>query len=698
MSYWTKGSFLKKCKPKVLGSTRLYSLNGLILPEIIVQSLLIILFIIDFLFKLDETMRHQSTFTPFFAAILLLTLPCTNRAQTPIHQFSVSSIADSLLDDANSIVRLSSTELTVKDPQNATGHFHEVYTVLNKKADRNLIFASYNSSFRQLTDVNIRVYDKQGLQIQKYNKKDMMSTSFGEELVDDGSLTYFRVSPPSYPVTVEFDYDIKYKGILVYPGFEMQSDAQSVEKSSYQITLPTALGFRYKSINTSIKPRKNTAGLLSTYQWEVANLPAVTLASHAGPDYQYLPMVLMAADQFSMDNYPGKMDSWAHFGDWVRLLNKKDAALKPEQIAFYQQLTAGAATQLQKARLIYDYMQRNMRYVSIQLGIGGYKPLPAAFVSTKKYGDCKALSHFMQAALSAIGIESYPALINADRPDLPVDQDFPNGYFDHEILCIPRLEGVKDTTWLECTSKLIDFGKLGYSTAGNYALLLTPDGGKLIKTPASTCQGNVLSISDLITLHADGSAIQQSRYAGQGAFKDLFLYGFYQHADRDKKDFITDYLGLKSTDSLRFNEQPKNAGPYTFDLDLKYDNFPDFSSGRKVFVRSRPFSRFIYTPDEDSSRKADYYFQFAQTIRDTTIYQLDGDMHPESVPENRQVSYDFGTYASQYHYDADSRKLSIINELVIKQDIVKAAKYNDLIDFTGKVAGDVEEKIVFIKD
>lgn len=637
-------------------------------------------------------------FTLLFTPLLLLSHPWGAKAQPAPPQYPVSAIADSLLEDANSVVRLSSTELTVKDPQNATGHFHKVYTILNKKADRYLIFSSYNSSFRQLTDVNIRVYDKQGLQIQKYNKKDMMSTSFGEELVDDGSLTYFRVSPPSYPVTVEFDYFVKYKGILVYPGFEMQAASQALQKGAYQITLPADLGFRYKNINTPIQPRKNTAGLLTTYKWEAGNLPAISLESHSGPDYQYLPMILMAADKFSMDDYAGQMDSWSHFGDWVRLLNKKDAALKPEQIAFYQNLTASAATQQQKARVIYDYLQRNMRYVSIQLGIGGYKPLPAAFVSTKKYGDCKALSHFMQAALASVGIESFPALINADRPEIPVEPDFPNGYFDHEILCIPHLDGKSDTTWLECTSKLIDFGTLGYSTAGNYALLLTPDGGKLIQAPATTCQENILSIHDTILLHADGSATQKSRYAGQGAYKDMFLYGFYQHADRDKKDFITDYLGLKSTDSLQFGEQARTTGPYTFDMDLKYDNFPDFVSGTKVFVRSRPFSRFIYTPDEDSSRTADYYFDFPHTIVDTTVYQLDADMHPESIPEDRTISYDFGTYASQYHYDADNRKLSIINQLVINKDIVKADKFNDLIDFTGKVAGDVEEKIVFIKD
>jgi len=618
------------------------------------------------------------------------------KAQT--NHYPVSAIQDSLLTDANSVVRLYETQIQVKDPQNATAHYHEIYTVLNKKGDQNLTFTSYNSSYRNLTDAHIKVYNKEGIQIQQYDKKDMMSTSFGSELVDDGSLTYFKVSPPSYPVTVEFDYKVRYKGILEYPSFDIQSEDASVEKSSYQISIPTALGFRYKNIHTDIHPRVTASGANTTYYWEARNLPAITLEHASGPACQYLPMVLMAADKFSMDDYAGTMDSWAHFGDWVVALNKKDAALKPDQIAFYQSMTADAPSKEAKARIIYDYLQRNMRYVSIQLGIGSWKPLPAALVSSKKYGDCKALSHFMQAALNAVGIESYPALINMDRPEWPVEPDFPGNYFNHEVLCIPHLKGSNDTTWLECTSKLLDFGTIGYQTAGNYALLLTPAGGKLIRVPASTFKQNMLDISEQVHLYLDGSATQQTRFAGTGAYKDLFLYDFYQQPARDKKDFINDFLGLKSTDSIQITEQPNRPGPYIFDLLLKYDNYPDFTSGNKLFVSSRPFSKFIHTPDADTTRSADYYFPFAYTMRDTTVYLLDKGLHPESVPDASKQSFDFGQYSSNYNYDESSRKLTIISQLVINQDIIKAKQYGDLVDFAGKVAGDIEEKIVFIKE
>lgn len=631
------------------------------------------------------------------AICIIITAITSSTTLAQESKYPTSEIDAALLKDANSVVRLDNTQIKVKDAQNATVHYHQVYTVLNPKADRSLIFTAQNSKFMALTGATIHVYNKDGIQIQQYGKKDLMSSGFGEGLIDDGSITYFKVSPPSYPVTVEYDYTVRYKGILQYPAYVIQMADQSVETSSYQISIPAQLGFRFKNYNTETRPEAKTNGLISTYAWKVKKLPAISLESRSGPKFKYLPVIFMAADHFSMDDYEGKMDSWAHFGDWVTLLNK-GAALKPEQVALYQSMTASASTPEAKARILYDYLQHNMRYVSIQLGIGGWKPMAASIVGTKKYGDCKALSHFMQAALAAVGIKSYPVLINMEKPDMPISENFPINCFNHEILCIPQLTGEQDTSWLECTSTLLDFGTLSYSTAGNYGLLLTPDGGELIQAPRITDHQNILKTTQLVHLHGDGSAIQRSHFEGTGAYKELFLYQFYQKQKREKKDFLDQYIGLKETDSMSIIDAAKGIGPYSFDLELKYDQYPDFTSGNKLFVTSRPFSRFIYTPEADSTRKADYYFPFPYQIRDTTIFLLDEGMHPESLPEGKKEQYAFGSYTSQYNYDAGTRQLTIISELDLIKEIIKAADFKDLTDFTARVDGDVQEKIIFIKE
>ena len=68
--------------------------------------------------------------------------------------------------------------------------------------------------------------------------KEMKSEATGEGLVADGKVYYFRVAAPSYPVTVQFDYEIKFKGTLNYPDYRIEYPDQSVEYSSYTASIP----------------------------------------------------------------------------------------------------------------------------------------------------------------------------------------------------------------------------------------------------------------------------------------------------------------------------------------------------------------------------------------------------------------------------------------------------------------------------
>ena len=52
---------------------------------------------------------------------------------------------------------------------------------------------------------------------------------------------------------------------------------------------------------------------------------------------------------------------------------------------------------IEKAKIVYKYMQEKTRYISVQVGIGGFKPMLAKDVDRLGYGDCKALSNYTKA-------------------------------------------------------------------------------------------------------------------------------------------------------------------------------------------------------------------------------------------------------------------------------------------------------------
>src|SRR5690606_2173354 len=132
---------------------------------------------------------------------------------------------------------------------------------------------------------------------------------------------------------------------------------------------------------------------------------------------ELLPTIMVSPSLFEAESYTGSMSSWNDFGIFMNMLYQGRDELTPIMKANVGELTANAKTDREKIDALYRYMQKNMRYVSVQLGIGGWQPFDAKYVEANKYGDCKALSNFMKALLKEVGIPAYPVLIyNGEKP------------------------------------------------------------------------------------------------------------------------------------------------------------------------------------------------------------------------------------------------------------------------------------------
>ncbi len=393
----------------------------------------------------------------------------------------------------------------------------QVITVLDAEGEDQLYFKQYADQFRKLDNAEIKVFDAKGAPVNKYKMKEMKTQATGDGLVVDGKVTYFRVAAPSYPITVQFDYVIKLKGTLNYPDYQIAEPEQSVEYSVYTATVPADLDLRFKAKNINLPPSIKESGKHKIYTWEVKNLQAPAFEEGAVSYESSYPSVLIAPNKFSMDGNKGELNTWKDLGVWYSALSNGSINLSDDSKAALNKMVQGAATDKEKIKIIYRYLQQNCRYVSIQLGIGGFRPFNAKFVDQKKYGDCKALSNYMQACLDAVGIASFPALINAGYNKEPVDPAFPHNSFNHVILCAP-LNG--DTTWLECTSSSADFGSLGGFTENRNALLITPQGGVLVTTPKSKQSENTFNLTTKVHLMEDASGTSESVLNTKGLYKD----------------------------------------------------------------------------------------------------------------------------------------------------------------------------------
>jgi hypothetical protein len=630
----------------------------------------------------------------YLAALFLTTAFSAGNCFSQEIDLAADKIPDSLIKNATAVVRYEKEIFEVTDIDRASHKVHNITTILNERGRGHLVFQSFSDKFMKLGDVSIKVYDANGKLINKYKKKDLSTFNIGEGLIDDGIRNYFIVSAASYPITIETEYDMTFRGILVYPAYHFSYPDLAVMNSSYTAIVPKANGLRYKAKNTSIVPDKGDDGKTESFTWSVKNQPAITYEDGSVGSGKSYPYILLAPNKFKLDDFEGDLSSWKNFGLWYSSLLKGTDKLTETQVKFYKDLVKDAGTNREKIKIVYDYMQKNFRYVSIQLGIGGQKPLPASFTDDKKYGDCKGLSNYMYSVLKTLGIKSYVALINRQSNDEGVDPDFPADRFNHLILFVP--DG-KDSIWLECTSKTALFGMLDNSTENRNAVLITEDGGVLVATPESEAANNTFTVRTTINLDENGSGNCLSNIQATGEYKEDFLRYLSDSKKDDQKEYLVKGIGYKQPDDMLIT---RIADPATYhtNIELAIEKVSEFMAGSKMFLAPHIYKFWSYKMPENEKRQRDYYFEVPFRKSDTTIYMMPEGFVIDLLPAGNKFSCETAEYSSSYFYKENEKAIYSITRLELKKHIIPPARYQEIKQFFDKVLKEEAQRIVIKKD
>jgi transglutaminase-like putative cysteine protease len=620
-----------------------------------------------------------------------LLLSLLSDAQLP--SLNVASIPDSLTKNASVVKRYENSFFEITDIDRAYLKTHEVYTILNPDgANKLFIVEPYDNKFFFLENVEIKVYDAAGKQINKYKKKDMMTYGGSDDLINDNKNAYIRIPAPSYPITIETEVERKYKGSLFLPSYDIIVPDECVQQSSFTVKVPKSLDLRYKEQEIKLSPKVTEDDKYKTYVWSVNNLPAIQTEPGAVNPENLYPRILLAANRFKMDDYEGDMSTWKSLGLWFNELHKGVDVLPEDRQAFFKNLVKDAKDDREKVRIIYDYLQKNFRYVSIQLGIGGWKSLPATFTDQKKYGDCKGLTNYMHAALKTVGVRSHRAFVNSQYDMAPSDPNFPTARFNHVILCVPQ---PKDSIWLECTNKVIDFGTLGSSTENRNALLITEEGGVLVPTPKSVATANKFNVLTTIVIQPDGSGKVVSKFNTTGYFKMMIDYVANEKKD-DQKDFIINYMGYKQPDEFVFarKEDPANM---LAELEMVLEKIPEFIAGNKMFLSPRQYKLSETKLPKADKRKLDYYFKNPYVKMDTTVIKLPDGFAIDALPQSKDIKCALASYQTKFWYDEGQKAIFSTTSLTLNQMQIPASEYASVKKFFDDVALDDAQRIVIKK-
>ncbi|MFY7840039.1 MAG: DUF3857 domain-containing protein [Lacibacter sp.] len=611
-----------------------------------------------------------------------------------LFNYSSLSLPDSLKKDADAVYHLEEQVIEIESPSRMKIKSHTIVTVLTKAALHHSVQRIGVDKLRKLEEIKIKVYNELGLEVNKFSKKDFkLEGAFdGVTLATDDKVYELDFPVPGTPCTIEVEYELNFNGFIDIPSWFFGSTTESFKKSRYVIK--SAVPVLYKAYNFKGEPTISNEENKKIYTWELLNKPVPVKETHSYGAKINLPWIDVSPLQFSYDGYAGSLESWKEFGKWSYPFYEEKTGFTPERSAFFQSLVKDAKTEREKIAILYNYMQKEMRYVSIQFGIGGFKPFPISFAEQKKYGDCKGLTHYMKQVLSTVGIKSIPALINSGTNQYPVDPSFASNMFDHVILCVPLKT---DTMWLECTSKQNKAGVLGSFTENRNALLITEAGGVMAKTPTSNSIDNQWRSETTAELFDDGSAILNSRVYVTGEFWD-YVYAYLNGRTKEQmKKALADAFGYKVPNDLMVTILNDSANGHLLEIKLAYSQYYDFKAGSKLFYPIRQYKLNDEPIKPAEKRIFDYLFDYPYIKTDKIVYKLPEGFVSETLPQPKEVKNTIVNYSNKMEHNESKTELTVITTLQLLKHVVPVTQYNEVANSFESIKKDEAQKFVLKK-
>ena len=610
--------------------------------------------------------------------------------------YNVLLIPQALLKNANVVKRLEEESFELVSASEARYRYKIALTILNEAGEIHSSFYTHYNKFRDLRSFDGDLYDMTGKRIKSVKKSDIKDYSGTDDvtLIDDMRYKFHDFYYKSYPYTVVYEIEVKYDGTMFFPTWLPAEKLMSVEKSRFTAICPSNYNLRYKAFNSAPEPQITEKGNRKTYSWELTNLAAVSTEYASKPLSWLTPRVILGPSEFKMENYSGNMKTWQDFGKFVYELKKGRDQLPQNIKETIHQIADAISDPREKVKRLYEFMQANTRYISIQLGIGGWQPFDATSVATKRYGDCKALSNYMYSLLKEAGIISFYSLIRAGNDQKWLDEDFPSSQFNHVILCVPIQ---KDTIWLECTSQIAQPGFLGTFTSDRPALLIDENGGKLVKTPKYYITDNLQSRTIKASIDQEGNLTADVNGYYSGILQERQHEMMHYLSKEKVMELLKEEFDLSTYDVNTFDYKSENKKvPVVHEaLNLNVTHYASVS-GKRLFIAPNILTRHNNKLQMDSARKYTIVMNYEYGNVDTVMIKVPAGYKVESLPKDVSVTTSFGNYKSQIRVNGD--QITYYRTYEKKSGEFPAEKYSELANFYEQMYKADRSRVVLVKE
>jgi len=631
----------------------------------------------------------------FLRYFFLLLFPMTFFSQEI--SYAAFTIPSELKENANAVVRLSQLDVAIVSQRSMLLKEKKAITVLNEYGVDDINAYAYYDKSRKIKKIEATILDPFGKELKTFKKKDFKDRSVGDgfSVFNDNRMLYLDFTPVSYPFTVVFESEIETSNTAFLPiWIAFEEYYISTQNKILNVTYPVDLGFHKKESNFSDKyaiQKTESDGKLS---YSVKNVLAMK-GEESSPDIsKVVPMVYMKLEKFNLEGVDGEAKTWKEFGKWYyESLLKGTDQLSVETQNKIKAIVGNENNPIEIAKIVYNFVQERTRYVSIQVGIGGFKPMNASDVDRLGYGDCKALTNYTKALLDVVGVPSYYTIVNAGSNRRDIQDDFVSVQGNHIILAIPN-EG--ELTWLECTSQVQPFGFQGTFTDNRNVLLVKPEGGQIVKTKAFLERDNSQTTIGNYSISDDGSLTGSLSILSRGSQYD-YSFGNERlsktEMDNHYKKHFSNINNLK-LHKIGFKND-EQAIDFREDIELSAVGYANNSGGRLMFVLNA-FNNNSATPKRYRTRENPFQINRGFYDSDEVKITLPEGYIIEAMPQDIEIKNKYGEYKAQIIKENEGT-LIYKRYLLIKDGFYESKEYDDYRLFREQIAKNDNAKIVLNK-
>jgi transglutaminase-like putative cysteine protease len=443
------------------------------------------------------------------------------------------------------------------------------------------------------------------------------------------------------------------------------------------------------------------------WQWEQLDVPAlnmkeIRLAPAPGELLAMMTLHYAAAGATIMED-------WKSLGVWYQRLTADRIAATPEMVAKAQALTAGITDFYERAKAIDNFVRGDIRYVAVEVGIGGYQPHAAADIFRNRYGDCKDKATLLAAMLAAAGIHSTWLWVDtehsmdASMPSLLGDHmvaaiELPAGYTSPEMYSVVTAKSGKrflitDPTW----EKKTPFGQIEHELQGTSALLVDGEQSQVIQIPVMDPGRNTWTRTAHLKLELDGGLkgdVTERMYGDEGS---EFRYAFTYSDEHQRSEILDRHVNADLTGFTLENVKIDNLPDVDKEAVLSYSVTAKSyakTMGPLLMVRPRVLGSDALRLDD---KQRHYAINLGQTVRkqDSFDVELPEGYVVDELPAPVKKDVGFASYESST--SVKGKTLHYERTYTVRQVEVPAERYGDLRGLVSAIVNDERSNAILRK-